>query len=801
MSQLPSPEEIIAFIEQAHAQGEEPPDRRAIAKAFGIRGPDRRGLRALLSEMAEKGTIDLNRKRAAIAGNVPPVLVLDVIEPDAEGDLLCAQAAGAPLDPPPIFLLPSAAAGRTRPALGVGSRFLGRLSAASPGVFHVKPIKVIGRSQARVLGVFSARRKGGMVDPVNRKAGRAFEIAAGDTGKAKDGDLVWIEPMNARGYGPRRARVVEAIGDVGESQNWSLIALANNEIPVEFPEATLQAAAAAVLPDIGAHEDLRDLPLITIDPKEAKDHDDAVLAEPLPDGRGWRVTVAIADVSWFVRPGSDLDREAQKRGNSVYLVDRVVPMLPEALSNGLCSLKAGEDRPALLCQMEIEPNGTRKKHTFRRGMIRCVAGLSYEEAQNARDGKPIKRAAAVKETVIDPLWEVWAAMTEGRSRKPSLDLDLPERQLLLNKDGSVKGVTQKERLEAHRLIETMMVAANVCAAETLEKRGRPLIYRVHAAPDEERVEGLRTFLESLGYSLPKGQVLTPTGFNRILAKAAERDELEMVAMAILRTQSQAIYDTANIGHFGLNLGRYAHFTSPIRRYADLTVHRGLVAALKLGPGGITAEGEDALEGVAGEISDTERRAVSAERETQDRFLAAYLAGEVGATFPGRINGVTRAGLFITLDETGADGFVPMRGLNGDYFRHDEEARALIGERTGGTYRLGQKVEVELLEVTPVQGGLVFAMLSEPMAAANPPKGRGRTTRTPSGANRKGSTTGRKGAARKPASPPAKGAGKAAGKPTEAPAQNSTAKGGGDQDAGAKTARFSRRPKTAKKTGR
>ncbi|RFB04243.1 ribonuclease R [Parvularcula marina] len=719
MTNLPDPSDILTFIRETAERGSGSVTRKDIADAFTIKGADRRDLRALLKEMEDKGEIALEGRRIRVkaSGGLPPVVVLDITGSDSEGDLVCVPVTG---DAPECthIRLPVGEAAKEKPPLGVGDRFLGRLKEDGDGGFLTKPIKRIGRGASRMLGIYRRGRRHGYVDPVSRKAGSSLDIHDADKGKAQDGDLVWTEPLNKRGYGPKRGRIVSVVGGMDEQKNWSLIALAENDIPIEFPDRVVAEAESQTLPDDKHYEDLTALPFITIDPKEAKDHDDAVFVEKTE--KGWRLIVAIADVSWFVRPGTALDKEAEKRGNSVYLIDRVVPMLPEALSNGLCSLKAGEDRTSMCCEMLIAQSGRKHSHRFFRAKINCRAGLAYEEAQAAADGDVTDRTADLKENVIDPLWDVWRAMTKAREAKPSLDLDMPERQIVLGADGRVTGVRVKDRLEAHRLIETMMVAANVCAAETLEKARQPLIYRVHQEPDPERLEGLKTYLESMGYSLPDGQVLTPQAFNRILSKAREKDEIELVSMAILRTQMQAIYSTENQGHFGLNLARYAHFTSPIRRYADLVVHRAMVTGLGLGPGGARSEDEARLDSVAEHISGTERRAINAERSTQDRYLASYLEEEIGSEFPGRISGVTRAGLFVALDETGADGFVPMRTLRSDYFIHDEDARALIGQQTGARYHIGQRVHVRLEEVTPVQGGLRFLMLTEPDDSFAPP---------------------------------------------------------------------------------
>lgn len=716
MTKIPSPPEILSFLKTTSSAAEDHVTRKELATAFSLKGPERSELRRVLKSMEEKGEIALEGQRIRLKGGLPAVIVLDITGNDAEGDLVCTNITGE-ASPGTSFVVTAEKARTQKPPLGIGDRFLARITQISPDQYEASPIKRIGRGATRLLGVFHEGRRRGFVEPVSRKGGKSLDIYKDDRGDAKSGDLVWAEPLHKKGYGDRRGRIVSVIGRMEERRTWSLVALAENDIPMVFPENVVAEAEQASFPDNKYYQDLTHLPLITIDPKEAKDHDDAVYAEETE--KGWRLIVAIADVSLFVRPGTALDREAEKRGNSVYLIDQVVPMLPEALSNGLCSLKAGEKRTAMCCEMQIGRDGRKISHKFFRAMILCKAGLAYEEAQAASDGHLTDRTRDLKEDVIDPLWSCWKAMLKARAETPSLDLDMPERQIVLRNDGEVAGVKVKERLEAHRLIETMMVAANVCAAETLEEVGQPLIYRVHEDPDPERLEGLQQYLQSMNYSLPDGQVLSPVAFNRILHKAKEREEIDLVSLAILRSQMQAVYAVKNQGHFGLNLSRYAHFTSPIRRYADLIVHRALVTGLKLGPGGARATDEERLEKIASHISDTERRAQSAERATADRYLAAYLQEEVGGTFPGRISGVTRAGIFVTLDETSADGFIPMRTLRSDYFVHDEEARALVGQDHGGRYHLGQRVQVRLEEVTPVQGGLRFSMLSEPLEGDAP----------------------------------------------------------------------------------
>ena len=549
---------------------------------------------------------------------------------------------------------------------------------------------------------------------MERRARSTFAIEAGDDANANDGDLVWVETKNARGYGPSKARVRKVAGHIEDTGAFSTIALANHAIPTEFPPAVIAEAENAKLPPLGDRTDLRDLPLFTIDPADAKDHDDACYATPDDDEEnpgGYRVIVAIADVGQFVRAGGALDTEALKRGNSVYLPDRVVPMLPERLSNDLCSLRVNEDRPCLAVEMVIDAGGKKTSHRFLRAMMRSAAKLSYEDAQAIIKGGDAEKV--IKDAVLH-LFAAFECRWKERMRRAPLDLDLPERKIVVGKDGNVEKIAVRERFEAHRVIEEFMILANVAAAETLERARTPLIYRVHDQPDAEKLAASRDYLATLDYSLVKGGSVRPGNFNQLLKIAETRDEKEMVSEIVLRTQSQAIYDTENRGHFGLNLPRYAHFTSPIRRYADLTVHRALARAAKLGDGAQTNKEAGALDEIAEQISDLERRAMAAEREASDRYLADYLAHREGAVFEGRIRGVTRFGLFVTLDETGADGFVPMRSIGAERYRYEEALHSIIGERTGGIYRLGQHVEVRLAEATPLTGGLRFDLLSEPL---------------------------------------------------------------------------------------
>ncbi|MFC2953550.1 ribonuclease R [Marinicaulis aureus] len=717
---LPSKKDIIAYLKDADSEVA----RRDIARAFGVKGEARADLRRILKELDEEGAINLKGgKRIERADALPSVAPIDVMSVDEDGDLLCMPANWRGETEPPLIRLSARRAAKVKPSPGVGDRLLAKLFPAGDDGYDADIIKAIGKGAHRFLAVFYKKRRGGVAEPVERRVRDNFTIDEGDEGGAKDGDLVWIETKNARGYGPKKARVRSVTGHIDDKHAYSTIALANHGIPTDFPAAVLAEAEKAKLPPLGDRTDLRETPLITIDPADAKDHDDAVFAQADDDPDnpgGFRVIVAIADVSWFVKPDSELDKEALKRGNSTYLPDRVVPMLPERLSNDLCSLRADEDRPCLAVEMVITSGGVKKSHRFMRALMRSHAKLAYEEAQEISDGGP---ASAQIKSVVTNLYDAFHARMKEREKRAPLDLDLPERKIILDDNGDVAKVIKRERFDAHRVIEEFMILANVAAAEALERAKTALIYRVHDTPDPEKLETVRDYLGTLDYSLSKGAI-RPANFNQLLKLAGERDQKEMVSEVVLRSQRQAIYDTENVGHFGLNLGRYAHFTSPIRRYADLTVHRALVKAFRLGANGQTEKEAKALSKVAEDISDLERRSIAAERESNDRYLAGYLENKVGVEFDARIRGVTKFGLFVMLDETGADGFIPMRSIGSERFTFEEKEHCVTGDSTGGVFRLGQPVKVKLAEAAPLTGGLRFEMLSDPLPGSPKRKGRG-----------------------------------------------------------------------------
>ncbi len=716
---LPSREEILTFLREHEGNA----GKREIARAFNVKGDARIGLKKLLAEMTAEGSLSGTKRELHERGKLPPVTVLEVTGRDSDGDLIAHPAVWKDADgaPPKVLVLTHRARGEERDAaIGVGDRIIARVTELDqPDVegarYEAEAIKILPRDRRRLLGIFRTRKGGGgTIEPIDRKELRAWSVRPGNDGDANDGDLVRFDLSTKHRHSVTEARVLETLGNPDDQRKISLIAVHAHGLPDDFPASVIAESEALTPFTTEDRTDLRKTPLLTIDPVDARDHDDAVYAEPDNDPKnrgGFVVIVAIADVAHYVRPGTRLDKEAQLRGNSVYFPDRVVPMLPERISNDLCSLRELEDRPCLAVRMIFDASGKKRRHEFQRAVMRSAAKLSYQEAQAAVDGNVSAKCAPLMQNALLPLWQAYAALTRAREERGPLDLDLPERKILLDTEGRVARVVIPERLDAHRLIEEMMIQANVAAAETLEHVKMPPVYRVHDEPSKEKLKNLRDFLETLDLKLAVGTGLKPEAFNRILARAKTLPVPELVNEVILRSQAQAEYTPSNIGHFGLNLAKYAHFTSPIRRYADLLVHRALIRGLKFGSDGIEDQEITRLADTAKEISDAERRAMAAERETIDRLIAAHLADRINATFEGRIAGVTRSGLFVKLKDTGADGFVPVSTLGQDFFSHVEEAHALVGNRTGETFQLGDPVTVRLVEVIPSAGAIRFEMLT------------------------------------------------------------------------------------------
>jgi ribonuclease R len=658
-------------------------------------------------------------KRPPRSPDADPVAVVDVVDRDADGDLF-VRPTRADAETRTIRLAPAsgeAIAG----APGLGDRLLVRIDVAENGEREARLIKRLGQSAHRVLGVARGVGRQARLEPVDRKSRGVLVLPPNEMRELTDGDLVLaqIDTASTRPHGPKSARLISKLGRADDPGAASLIAAHVNGTPMGFSPEALAEADKAREPGLEGRGDLRTLPLVTIDPADARDHDDAVFAEPDSDPKnphGWVVWVAIADVAAFVRPGSALDREAREKGNSVYFPDRVESMLPEILSAGLCSLSEGEPRACIAVRMVFDADGRKRSHRFQRGLMQSRASLTYEQAQAAIDGVDGAVDGELLSAVLHPLCGAFGALSRARNARSPLAINSIERRIVLDARGRVASIQPRTSLEAHKLIEEFMIQANVCAAETLERHRSQIIYRVHDAPTADKLESLKDFLATLDIPWSSGEAARTSRFNRLLESTRAGPHAEIVNEVVLRTQMQAIYSTDNVGHFGLNLDRYAHFTSPIRRYADLIVHRALISALGLGDDGLSAADIGRLSDTAEHITATERRAMAAEREAGERYVAAFLAERVGATFAGAVTGVTRFGLFIRLAETGADGLAPVSTLGEEYFVHDERSHSLVGERTGARWRLGVKVEVRLREANPVTGGLLLEVVSDPQPA-------------------------------------------------------------------------------------
>ena len=710
MAQIPSQADILEWI-RAHP---EKSSKRDIAKAFGIKGAARIDLKQMLKELEAEGHLMQRRRRFNDPNSLPPVSVLQMLGPDSQGDMFAVPLEWEGTGHLPKILMRSR---QGDPALGQGDRLLARLTPVPDEDSHQytgQLIRAIGTNPKRLLGIFRLTAEGGRIVAIDKGEGKEWLVAADAAGEAKDGELVEAEQSGPKGrLGLPRARVVERLGDPSAPKAVSLIAIHQHGIPDAFPDAVMAQADAAKPATSKDRVDLTDLPLITIDPADARDHDDAccaLLDEDPKNPGGFLLWVAIADVAHYVTAGSALDAEARKRGNSTYFPDRVVPMLPDRLSGDLCSLHEGVTRPCIAVEMKLSSTGEKLSHRFVRGLMRSPASLSYEEAQAAVDGDPSERAAPLVDTVLSPLFGAYAALKQAREARQPLELDLPERKIILSDSGKVASVNFSERLDAHRLIEECMVLANVAAAETLIAKQQPLLFRVHEEPSPEKLDCLRETAKSVGLVLAKGQVLQTRHLNQLLKAATGKDEAELINLSTLRSMAQAYYSSQNMSHFGLALQNYAHFTSPIRRYADLLLHRALVSAHGWATDGLSPQDIEMLDETAKHISETERRSMLAERDTTDRYLASFMSERVGNEFSGRISGVARFGIFVKLDETAADGLVPIRSLGREYFEHDADSQTLRGTDSGTVISLGQRVVVRLAETTPTTGGILLDLL-------------------------------------------------------------------------------------------
>lgn len=711
---------LLKFIEKAGGHI----TKREIAKHFDIKGEERRKLNALLRDLDASGDLALKKRKEISSFNAPPKSgIYQAIEIDEHGELWAKQLGDDGLYGPKFIIATSIGRDKSE-SVGIGERFVGLArKSKTDDAFEIKIIKKLGAPINRIFGVLHLEEgKVGHIIPADKKYKHELMILPQHLNDAMHGDLVAVRELPMRGYGPRKGEIIEIFGKIADPKSASILAIAAHNIPTGFTDEEEAEANAAKLAKLEYRKDLRHIPFVTIDPDDARDHDDAVYAEKTENG--FKIWVAIADVAHYVTHGSALDRGALLRGNSVYFPDRVVPMLPFKLSADLCSLRENEDRPCLAVEIRVDNQGTLKGFQFYRGLMRSIARLTYTMAQLAIDGQANEKTAPILDDVLKPLWAAYDALKNERESRAPLEIESSERKIEMSPEGKIISITQKERFDAHKLIEEFMILANVCAASAIENTKAPLIYRVHDIPSAQKVASLADFLATLNIRWAKGEVVKPARFNKILEIAKSGDSFQTINEMVLRTQAQAVYSTDNLGHFGLQLMKYAHFTSPIRRYADLCVHRTLIDILNLGGDGFGEKkpSKPELQRIAETISDCERRAMAAERDATDRYLAAFLSERVGAIFDGRITSVTNFGVFVRLDETMGDGLVPLRNLGDEYFIHDEEARCLIGSSTGDRWNLGMKVRVRLMEAAPISGGLMFDMVSDALKGPIP-KGR------------------------------------------------------------------------------
>ncbi len=713
---LPGREEILAFIKSSPT----PVGKREIARHFGLRSQHKILLKTLLKDMILDGEIDKGRDRNYHdSHDLPKMGVLRVVAITEHGEILGELEREEEFENAPRIRILDR---RGKAALGVGDRILARIERRESGSYRAFTLKQLERKREPVLGIIRKLGAAGdgitwRLEPTDRKIRAEFSLTIDNLNGALPGELVLADPVGKRprDMGLQQVKVIERLGNPSAPKSVSLIAIYKHRLPTQFSDAALAEARQAAHLPLGDREDLRDVPLITIDPSDARDHDDAIFAMPDTDETnpgGWRTIVAIADVSYYVRPGTALDADARERGNSTYFPDRVVPMLPEILSADICSLMPHVDRACMACHLTIDAHGKMKSWKFTRAVMRSHANLSYEQAQDAIDGKIDADTAPILDSILKPLWGAWKALKHARDARAPLALDLPERRVMLNDAGEVTEIKLRTHMDSHQVVEDFMIAANVAAARQLETKRSPVVYRAHIPPSAEKIAGLKEFLSSAGQPFALGQVMRPAVFNQIIEKLKGTDVADLAMEVILRTQTQAFYTAEHLGHFGLSLASYGHFTSPIRRYADLVLHRLLTRALNLGEGG--SDGAD-LARTCEHISMTERRSMLAERDTIDRYVAAYLSTRIGDTMPGRITGVTGFGLFVTIEGVGGDGLIPISTIGNERYFFNEKTMTLEGVSSGTIFRLGQRLPIRLMEASTASGAMRFA-LAEPVSA-------------------------------------------------------------------------------------
>ena len=689
----PTMDELMAYLQNQSC----PVHKRDIARAFGVKGANKVALKNMFKSLRRQGKINVGRggRKISLAGRLPNRIVVEITGLDSMGDLMARPLEWDESKPMPQIIITK---DKLSPPAGIGDVVQAEMKSVGNKMYEGVVLRRMTAGQNHMVGIY----ENGIVKSVDRRLKQEFEVKnVPPSVKLKNKDVVIVDIPMIRSRDPQ-AVFVKKVGSATEAFAPTLISIYQHSLPVAFTEASEKQAQKVKVPSLDKHrQDFRNIPFVTIDGADARDFDDAVWAEETDTG--FHAMIGIADVAWYVRSGDALDMDARLRGNSTYFPDRVLPMLPFELSNGVCSLNPNEARASMVCEVWLDKTGKKIKHAFHRALIKSVRRLTYDEVQPALDGRAV---IAGLENEISALHNLYLALAKRRQTRGVLDLDVPERQVCLDKQGKVLSIKKRESLDSMKLIEELMILANVSAAETLEESDVPTMYRVHDRPSSEKLERLNLFLKSQGKK-QVSQDAKPKDFNAILISVKNTPKAYAINEFVLRSQSQAVYSPENIGHFGLALSRYAHFTSPIRRYADVLVHRALITALKLGSDGLGPDEKKSFEDIAQHISWTERQSAAAEMDAADRYVAGFLSGREGELFTGRISSITSFGMFVSLDEYGADGFIPFRVMTDDFYEFDEDAVCLQGRNSGKRYDVGDLVKVILLECEPETGSLLF----------------------------------------------------------------------------------------------
>jgi ribonuclease R len=650
----------------------------------------------LLDTLVRAGEVVVNRRGQFCLREQLPGLVVGTVSANRNGDGLLLPDDGSP----PVFL----AAQQMREVMH-GDRVAVRVEGSG---YRGRPqgsiVEVLERRTREVVGRLHVEAGVAYLVPDNPRMTHRVLVPSGALGAARSGQVVIVELSGQPGRNTQPVgQVSRVLGDHGAPGMETDIAIHSHGLPFAFPEPVLAEAAkyGAQIPQdaIAGRTDLRELALVTIDGEDARDFDDAVYCEAVKGG--YRLVVAIADVGHYVRPGTPLDAEARNRGTSVYFPNRVLPMLPEALSNGLCSLVPGEERLCMCCELRVSDKGVLSRTRFFEGVMRSAARLTYGEVGEfleRRDARPTARLQPLRERLL-ALHGVYRALTMARSGRGALELDTPELKLKFDSDGRIAAIVEQPRNDAHRLIEECMIAANVAAARFLDRHRMPTLYRVHGLPELDRLETLRQFLREFGLWLPPAADVRPEHLRELLQQIGDRPDATLISTAVIRTMPQAVYQPGNIGHFGLALDHYAHFTSPIRRYPDLVVHRGIRQVLRAGESADLLTWHGPFAALGQDCSFRERRADEATRSAVSWLKCFYMQEHIGREFDGIVSGVVDFGLFVQLEGLQVDGLLHVSALGQDYFARDSSGYRMIGRSSGRTFRLGDRLRVRVSNVS------------------------------------------------------------------------------------------------------